>query len=165
VFSVAAGDKILEFPYAQAEPVPAKGDYVRKVYADPELGEEAFTYVLESGAEGSVHLDAVLEVNRDPEHLQDLMLYHLTLGLQKAVEESGMSKRELIKRLKISPSQFYRLLDPCCLQKSVGQIFTILYALSRDLEVVINCPHSEKKNKKGRPTRYTVSAQTFRSVA
>jgi hypothetical protein len=33
---------------------------------DPELGREAFTFRLASGAEGSVPIDAVLEYNEDP---------------------------------------------------------------------------------------------------
>ncbi len=32
-------------------------------YVDRELANEAFSYVLESGAEGSIHLDQVLEYN------------------------------------------------------------------------------------------------------
>lgn len=33
------------------------------MFVDPELGREAITYRLESGREGSVHIDAVLEYN------------------------------------------------------------------------------------------------------
>ena len=43
------------------------------VYVDPELAREAFTFVLASGKEGSVHIDHVLEYNNDPATLRDLL--------------------------------------------------------------------------------------------
>ena len=35
--------------------------------------------MLRSGREGSVHVEQVLEYNRDPGHLRDQLLYALTL--------------------------------------------------------------------------------------
>ena len=49
------------------------------------------------------------------------LLHRLTVEARKAVAESGLSKRELIRALGTSPSQFYRLLDPAYYGKSVGQ--------------------------------------------
>ncbi len=40
----------------------------RRVVIDAELGREAFTYRLACGAEGSVHVDSVLDVNADPDY-------------------------------------------------------------------------------------------------
>lgn len=165
VFSVETAKECLDFPYSQVEPRPRKGNYVRKAYVDPELGEEGFTYVLETGEEGSVHLDSVLEFNRNPDYLRDLMLYHLTLALQKAVEESGIGKRELIRLLDTSPSQLYRILDPSCSRKSLGQIFKIFYTLNRDLEVVIGSPNADREKNLGESKRYTATARSFQSVA
>ncbi|HVC71342.1 MAG TPA: hypothetical protein VNC61_13890 [Acidimicrobiales bacterium] len=49
------------FPYTKADPAPLPTDRIAEVFVDPELGREGFTYRLASGAEGSVHIDAVLE--------------------------------------------------------------------------------------------------------
>ena len=165
VFSVTTEENSFDFPYARVEPMPDTGDFVRSVFADPELGNEGFTFTLKSGREGSVPLDAVLEFNRDPDHLRDLMLYHLTIALQRAVEESGISKRELIKRLKTSPSQFYRVLNPASPQKSFGQILKIFYALDRDPEVLINSASSRRGKSSPKKNRYAVTAKRLRSVA
>ena len=71
---------MLLFPYAKSDPRPTPSDRVRVVEVDPELGREGFTYRLESGAEGTVHIEQVLEYNRDPTYIRELLLYRLTLG-------------------------------------------------------------------------------------
>ncbi|MHB0981585.1 MAG: hypothetical protein ACYC5Q_16210 [Thermoleophilia bacterium] len=43
--------------------------------------------------------------NQDPRYLRDLLLYRLTLEADRAVEESPLSKREFIRRLRTSPAQ------------------------------------------------------------
>ncbi len=53
-----------------------------------------------------------------------------------AVDESGLSKRELIRRLGTSASQFYRLLDPAYPGKSLGQLLALLHIVDRDVKVV-----------------------------
>lgn len=55
-------DRRYTFPYARLRLVPTSDDQVAEVYPDPELGDEAFTYRLESGAEDTIHVDAVREV-------------------------------------------------------------------------------------------------------
>ena len=54
-----------------------------------------------------------------------------------AVEESGLSKREMIRRLRTSPSQFYRLLDPTYYGKSAGQMLALLHILGLEVDVVV----------------------------
>lgn len=66
------------FPYEKADPFPGPKDRIVKVFVDKELGDEAFTYVLESGREGSVHIDHVLEYNEDPDYLAQLQAYKLS---------------------------------------------------------------------------------------
>jgi DNA-binding TFAR19-related protein (PDSD5 family) len=87
---------------------------------DRELANEAFAYVLESGDEGSVHLDQVLEYNEDPTYLGDLLTYQLTIEAKKRIEESGLSRRELAWRLETSVPQLYRLLDTTNTRKSIN---------------------------------------------
>lgn len=125
------------FPYARLRLRPSAENRIARVFPDPELGHEAFTYVLESGEEDSVHLDAVLEYNEDPTYLKDLLLYKLTLEAQERVASSSLSKREIIRRLGTSASQFYRLLDPTNTSKSVGQLVALLHILDYDVDLVV----------------------------
>ena len=74
VFEVTlGGKKRLVFPFARLEVQPTSDDPIANVYVDRELGAEGFTYVLKSGREGTVHVEDVLEYNRDPDHLRDLL--------------------------------------------------------------------------------------------
>jgi len=125
------------FPFAKLHLRPTVKDRVEEVYPDPEAGGEAFTYRLESGDEDTVHLDVVLEYHQDPALLNEGFLHQLTLEARKAVEESGLSKRELIRALGTSPSQFYRLLDPAYYGKSIGQMAALLRLVDREVEVVV----------------------------
>jgi hypothetical protein len=105
----------------RAEPRPDSTNKVADAYVDRELANEGFTYVLESGAEGSVHLDQILEYNEDPTYLRDLLIYKLTADAARRVEESGLSRRELARRLRTSVPQLYRLLDTTNSKKSLNQ--------------------------------------------
>ena len=125
------------FPYAKPEPRPGAADRVADAYVDPELGREAFTYVLESGEEASVHLDQVLEYNQDPTHLRDLLIYQLTAEARKRVDESGLSRRELARRLKTSVPQLYRLLDTANTRKSINQLVSLLQVLDCSIDLVV----------------------------
>ena len=93
---------------------------------DPELGREGFTYRLASGAEGSVHIDSVLDVNADPDYLARLELYQLTLEARVRLEASGLSVRQAAERLGTSPPQLYRILDPTNYSKSARQLLAVL---------------------------------------
>jgi hypothetical protein len=107
------------------------------VYIDRELGVEAFTYVFESGSEGTVHIDSVLDYNSDPMYIADLILYKLTLEAQTRVDESTISRNELIRRLRTSPSQFARLLDQTNYRKSFRQLVALLALLDCEVEVEV----------------------------
>src|SRR5882757_8239848 len=54
-FLIETAKQSFTFPYAKAAPQPAPSDRVVKVFVDAELGHEGFTYVLQSGCEGSIH--------------------------------------------------------------------------------------------------------------
>ncbi len=136
-FEVITRSKEYLFPYAKLEVSPSRKNPVKKVYVDKELGNEAFTYELESGEEGTVHMDHVLDYNRDPKYLRDLLLYKLTLEIQKRVKSSSLSKRELIRRLGTSPAQFYRLLDQTNYKKSLDQLMALLHVLDCEVDLVV----------------------------
>jgi predicted XRE-type DNA-binding protein len=125
------------FPYAKAEPRPDSANKVADASVDRELANEAFTYVLESGDEGSVHLDQVLEYNEDPTHLRDLLIYKLTVEAKQRVEQSGLSRRELARRLNTSVPQLYRLLDTTNTRKSINQLISLLQVLGCNVDLVV----------------------------
>lgn len=136
-FEVETPNEVLLFPYARLRTKPTAENRIREVHSDPELGHEAFTYVLQSGQEDSVHLDEVLEYNEDPDYLRNLLLYKLTLEAQDRVKASALTKREIIRRLGTSASQFYRLLDTANSTKSVGQLLALLHVLDCDVDLVV----------------------------
>lgn len=136
-FEVTTRSENYQFPYARLEVPPSRENPITRVYVDRELGNEAFTYELESGDEGTVHLDHVLEYNRDPRYMRDQLLYQLTLAAQKQVEASPLSKREIIRRLGTSPSQFYRLLDQTNYKKSIDQMMALLHILDCEVDLVV----------------------------
>ena len=127
----------LAYPFSQAGMEPARGTTISELYVDPELGDEAFTYALDSGEEGSVHLEQVLEYNRDPSYMADLVTYKLTVSAREGMAESGLSRRYIAKRLNTSVPQLYRLLDPANSRKSVGQLLALLHLLNREVEVIV----------------------------
>jgi len=77
------------YPFAKSDPVPDANDKVVDLFIDKEIGSEGFTYVLESGREGTIHVEQVLEYNEDPGYLRDLLLYKLTLEAQKRVDSDS----------------------------------------------------------------------------
>ena len=136
-FIVRTSARTLELPYARVEPPPTSKDPIVRLLVDPELGHEAFTFVLRSGREASVHVDRVLEYNQDPTYLRDLLLYRLTLEAQKRVAKSPLSKREIVRRLGTSAAQLYRLLDQTNYRKSVDQLLALLQVLNCDVDLVV----------------------------
>jgi len=136
-FEVATYSKRIPFPYAKAEPTPTPDDPVIEVVVDKELAREGFVFTLKSGREGTVHVEQVLEYNKDPTYLRDLLLYKLTLEAQQRVEASGLSKREIIRRLGTSATQFYRLLDQTNYRKSVDQVLNLLHVLDCEVDLVV----------------------------
>ncbi len=136
-FEVRTSAKSLTFPFSQVDPAPGPGDPVANVFVDAEAGREAFTYVLSSGRTGTVHVEQVLEYNKDPGFLRDVLLYKLTLEAQRRITRSPLSKREVIRRLGTSPAQLYRLLDQTNYRKSVDQLLTLLQVLDCEIDLVV----------------------------
>ena len=142
-FEVKTSSKSLTFPYVKTDPMPNGDNAIVRVYVDKELAREGFTYVLESGQEGTVHIEQVLEYNQDPGHLRDTLLYRLTLEAQKRAEASPLSKREIIRRLGTSASQFYRLLDQKNYRKSVDQLLFLLQVLECEVDFVVRAKSTQ----------------------
>ena len=136
-FDVVVPGKTYTFPYARCTPRPSGSDPVIEVFVDKELASEAFTYKLKHGGEGSVHAEQVLDFNKDPSYLRDLLLYQLTLAAQRRVAETSLSKREIVRRMGTSPAQLYRLLDQTNYAKTVDQLLRLLSVLDCDVDLVI----------------------------
>lgn len=144
-FLVKASKKLFQLPYSKVEPQPSAADPIARVFVDKELGSEGFTYVLESGKEGTVHGEQVLEYNQDPHYLRDTLLYKLTIEAQKRVEASPLSKREMIRRLGTSATQFYRLLDQTNYRKSVDQLLSLLHVLDCEVDLLVRAKTTSGK--------------------
>jgi hypothetical protein len=134
---VLRSGKVFPFPFTKLQPRPSAKDRVREAYVDQELGNEAVTYVLASGAEGSVHVDHALEYNQEPRHMAELLAHKLTVEAAKRVDTSGLSRRELARRLRTSVPQLYRLLDPTNTRKSLSQLVSLLQALDCVVDLVV----------------------------
>jgi len=136
-FEVGASGKTYAFPYVKATPGPTSEDPVTQAYVDKELGGEGFTYELQSGKTGTVHVEQILEYNRDPNYMRDLMLYKLTVEAQRRIAGSPLSKREIVRRLGTSATQLYRLLDQTNYKKSLDQLVSLLQLLECDVDLVV----------------------------
>ena len=90
-------------------------------------------------------MDQVLEYNQDPRYLRDVLLYKLTIEAQNRLERSTVSKREIIRRLRTSATQFYRLLDQKNYQKSVDQLLSLLHVLDCDVDLVVRAKKSSRR--------------------
>ena len=136
-FEVTTSKGKMDFPYSKLQLKPSGADHLNRVSVDKELGNRAFTYQLKSGKEGSVHIDAILEYHRDPDYVRDILLYQLTVQAQEILRQKKTSKREVIRRLGTSPTQFYRLIDQAFYGKTIDQMIKLLSALDYDVNLSI----------------------------
>jgi len=125
------------YPYAEADPQPEPENRIEEVFVDKELSNEAITYILNSGDDGSIHVEQILEYNEDPNYMAELLTYKLTLEARKSIETCGLSRRQVAKRLKTSVPQLYRLLDQANSRKSINQLVTLLHVLNCKVDLVV----------------------------
>jgi hypothetical protein len=130
-------EEVFQYPYGKALPVPDANNRIAEIFVDGELADEAFTYVLESGGEGSIHLEQVLDYNRDPAYMADMLTYKLTLAALEGIEKTDLSRRQIARQLKTSVPQLYRLLDTANTNKSVSQLITLLHVLGCQVDFIV----------------------------
>ena len=123
------------FPFIKLKLVPSSTNRIKDVYVDREAGKQAITYVLQSGDEDTVHMDDFLYYNRDPDYVRDVTLYNLTVKVVDLLQHSKLPKRELARKLKTSPAQVYRLLDPTNYRKTTDQMVRLLACLDYTVDV------------------------------
>lgn len=133
-FEIETSRRNYSLPFTKCELIPSEKNRVTKVFVDPELAREGITYVLESGKENSLMLDAFLDYNRDPEYMRKILLYKLTSEALELIQKSGVSKRELARRLHTSPAQLYRLLDTTNYTKTVDNMVRLIAVLGMELD-------------------------------
>ena len=125
------------FLYVKLDPRPSAKNRIHEVYVVKELGSEAVTYVLASGAEGTVHIDHALEYNQDPTTLAELLSHKLTVEAMNRIKQTELSHRELARRLRTSVPQMYRLLDPTNTRKNLAQLIALLHILDCDVDFIV----------------------------
>jgi len=86
VVEVSTARGTFAYPFARLKPRPSPNDPIRKVRVDRELGSEAVTYTLASGREGSVHIEQVLDYNKDPDHLTPSHVFRAVLSASRPDE-------------------------------------------------------------------------------
>lgn len=135
-FEIKVGQQIFEFPYSRLLLKPSEKNPIEKVFPDAEISYDGFTYRLASGKEDTVLLDQVLEYAKDPEYLRKMLLFKLTIQAQKVIKNLGISKREVIRRMGTTPTQFYRLVDQKNTSKTIDQMIKLLAALDCPVDLV-----------------------------
>lgn len=135
-FEIMAGQGCYDYPYSRLKLRPKEGDTVQEAFSDPEVGRMGFTYRLASGREDTIMLDQVLEYAKDPEYIRQQLLFKMTVQAQKRIKELKISKREIIRRMGATPTQFYRLMDTKNIRKTMDQMLRLLSALDCPVEIV-----------------------------
>ena len=136
-FEVSIGRSAYYYPFALLRVRPSKGNVVKEAFVDQASGGQIFKYVLQTGNEGAVHIDHVLEYNISPARLRTDVLGVLTNEARQRIKSSVLSKRAIVRRLGTSASQLYRLLDPDNHSKSIDRVIDLLEVLECDVEVKI----------------------------
>lgn len=58
-------------------------------------------------------------------------------NVRSLIKKSPLSKREIVRRLRTSATQLYRLLDQTNYRKSVDQLLSLLHVLDCDVDLLI----------------------------
>ena len=135
---VTYDEKVWLFPYSRLacyKDMLKTKSYVSKVYVDKELAREGFTFELESGREDSVVMDEVLEYNKDPDYMREMLLYELTVQVRKIIEKKKISHKEIMRRMGIKDTPFYRLIDTTYYGKTIDQMQKLFAALDYKLNI------------------------------
>jgi hypothetical protein len=133
-FEVVIDGERFDFPFVACDMVPSAEDPVARVFVDPELGSQGFTFFLRSGAEDSVMADHVFSYNREPHYMRNLLLFDLSMEAQRQMKASTVSKNEIARRLRTSASQLARLLDQTNYSKSIDSMVMLLVALGSEVQ-------------------------------
>lgn len=132
-------------PFTRLELIPTRENPVTDIYVDKELGKQGVTYVLQSGDEATLHLDAFLDYNHEPDFMRNLALVDLTIQCLEIVKKSRLSKRQIAGKLKTSAAQLEELLDTTNYNKTIDQMVKLVAGLNHWVDFHI-IPCDRKKS-------------------
>mgnify|MGYP003667377322 FL=1 len=122
-------------PFAKLMTKPTRNNPIIEIFVDQELAGEAVTYMLKNGEVDSIPLDAFLDYNRNPDYLKKIFLFEMTNVALNKLKSTQISKNEICKRLRTSPSQLARLLDPTNTKKTMDKMLELLVILGADVQL------------------------------
>ena len=128
----------LSLPFAKLMTPPTRGNPIEKLYVDKELASKAITYCLKDGTLDSVPLDAFLDFNKDPDYLRESEMHRLSILANKLVKDTGISKREICRRMGTSMSQLSRLLDTSNYSKTFDQLIKLFNILGTEVKIEVS---------------------------
>lgn len=135
VIEVESAKGRFSLPYSKLMNKPTKINPIEDLYIDKDLASTGITYVLKDGTEDSVPFDAFLDFNKDPDYVREIELYNLTVKTNSLVKKSGMSKREICRRMNTSMSQLSRLLDVTNYSKTFDQLIKLNTILGVEVKI------------------------------
>ncbi|MBI4211051.1 MAG: helix-turn-helix transcriptional regulator [Deltaproteobacteria bacterium] len=101
---------------------------------DEETGHHSFYFVTDQGKKEFVPFDQPLHIAQHPEYVKQQTLYHVTKQVNKMLQASSISKRELARRLGTSLSQVSRLLDTTNEKKELSRLIEIAAILDYEFK-------------------------------
>ena len=134
---VHLGQHKLLYPFALLDPQPSTWDRYVRCYDDERTGPTTVHYVLESGGQGRLTAEQVLDFHREPSHVKSRVLETLTMAASERIQYTGLSKRQIFKRLRTSRAQLDRILDTKNVRKSVDSVLAVLEVLGYEVEVTV----------------------------
>jgi len=137
VFVVHLGQRKLRYPFALLDPRPSPKDRFIRSYGDEKLGQQAIWYVLQSGRQGFLSAEQVLTFYREPSDVKGNLLWTLTTAAIEHMKHTGLSRRQILKRLHTSSAQLDRILDASNVRKSVDGVLALLEVLGYEVEVTV----------------------------
>ncbi len=126
---------VYNIPFAKLTTQPTRQNPVIEIFVDQELASEAVTYMLKNGEVDSIPFDAFLDYNRNPDYLKKMFLFEMTNVALNKLKSTQLSKNEICKRLRTSPSQLARLLDPTNTKKTMDKMLELLVILGADIQL------------------------------
>lgn len=128
----------LSLPFAKLMTSPTSSNPIEELYVDKELASTAVTYQLKDGSVDSIPLDAFLDFNKDPDYLREAEMHRLTVLANKLLKESGISKREICRRMETSMSQLARILDTSNYSKTFDQLIKLFTIMGTEVKIEVH---------------------------
>ena len=138
------GQRKLLYPFALLTPRPSTKDRFVHSYGDEKLGQQAIWYVLQSGKQGYLSAEQVLTFYREPSDVKATVLWQLTRAAIEHVKQTGLSRRQILRRMRTSSAQLDRILDASNVRKSVDGVLALLEVLGYEVEVTVRPKPPEK---------------------